>query len=289
MKYELGEYLAAWLLYLRDVEKFPIKYISLHNEGEARRRWPADGSIPNWEKGHDYNLYWPPEQVVDFLGFLPGMLQHFGLDEIGVTPGETTSWKYFTIDGYGSAIAMNPLAFRNIGLVTSHSFNNQAVGGVDTLRWRDIQNRSQRELKVWVTSTSWSKMTVDFISQWTKDLYDVRVNALIPWACVQTDTWVGGDPNPGTAFRVDRKGGWKVEPGYFYYKQVTRAGQPGTRVAGVVSNDKDIHLMAFARARTEHPDAFVVMNTSETEKKFRMRVKGSSHRGFAAWRTSESE
>jgi hypothetical protein len=143
MKYELGEYLAAWLKYLREDQKFPVNYVSLHNEGEARRRWPADGRIPNWKDGHDFNMYWPPEQVVDFLQWLPKMLEHHGVGDVKVTPGETTNWKYFTIDGYGSAIAMNPLALRNIGLITSHSFGSQSLGGVDSIRWRDIQDRRE--------------------------------------------------------------------------------------------------------------------------------------------------
>jgi hypothetical protein len=133
--------------------------------------------------------------------------------------------------GYGAAIAMDPVALSNIGLVTSHSFNNKAVGGVDTIRWADMQRASKRDLHVWVTSTSWSKMNVDFIYEWAKDLYNVKVNALIPWACIQTGTWVGGDPNPGTAFRVDGKGGYTVEAGYYWYKQIARAGQPRMRVA----------------------------------------------------------
>ena len=106
---------------------------------------------------------------------------------------------------------------------------------------------------------------------------------------MQTNTWVGGDPNPGTAFRVDRKGGYTVEPGYHFYKQLSRAGQPGMRVARVLSNDKDLKLMAFARAGTSNPDAFTVMNISETDKTFPVRFRGTTHQRFAAHRSSPTE
>ena len=64
-KRNVARYMISWVKYLRDVEKFPVKYVSLHNEGEAFNRWPADGAsagTPN----HDYNMWWPSTQVVDF-------------------------------------------------------------------------------------------------------------------------------------------------------------------------------------------------------------------------------
>lgn len=65
-KLECAKYMISWARYLRDVERLPVKYISLHNEGEDWMRWPLDGSTADAPR-HDYNLYWPPEQVVDFL------------------------------------------------------------------------------------------------------------------------------------------------------------------------------------------------------------------------------
>jgi hypothetical protein len=49
-------------------------------------------------------------------------------------------------------------------------------------------------------------------------------------------------------------------PGYYYYKQVCRAGQQGMAVAGLRSNDSLVGLIAFARNGTENPDAFLVLN-----------------------------
>ena len=61
----LAEYMVDWVKFLKEEEKFPVKYLSLHNEGEDWRRWNQDGYTDRMS--HDYNLYWPPEQVVDFL------------------------------------------------------------------------------------------------------------------------------------------------------------------------------------------------------------------------------
>ena len=65
MKAELAEYMIAWVKYLRDEEKFPVKYISLHNEGEDFYRWPTDGNWGGYAR-HDYNMYWHSSLVVDF-------------------------------------------------------------------------------------------------------------------------------------------------------------------------------------------------------------------------------
>ena len=67
MKDELCNYLIDWAKYLRDDEGFPLKYISLHNEGEDWWRWPEDGSHGNIGEGHDYNMYWPPVLVSEFF------------------------------------------------------------------------------------------------------------------------------------------------------------------------------------------------------------------------------
>jgi len=62
----VAEYLISWVKYLRETEGVPVKYISLHNEGEDFVRWPEDGGDPGGVN-HDYNMFWPPAQVVDFF------------------------------------------------------------------------------------------------------------------------------------------------------------------------------------------------------------------------------
>lgn len=290
MKYELGEYMISWVKFLKEEERFPVEYLSLHNEGEARNRWPEDASTAG-TLDHDYNLWWPTDQVIDFLQFMPGMMSHFGVPEVGITPGETTNWKYFTIYGYASAIGLDvENAFKNMDLITSHSFYSAIPAGVQNLRWVDIQYKTGRYLPTWVTSKSWSKMDVEFIDQYYYDIYDVGVNAIIPWAALQVaGDWVGGDPNPGTAIKVHKEGRYEIMPGYYFYKQISRAGQPGMSVAKVLSNDEEIKLIAFSGKNTDHPNAFLVINNAKEAKEIPVVIKGSNGKSFTAIRTSDDD
>jgi O-glycosyl hydrolase len=291
-KVACAKYMISWAKYLREVEGFPVKYISLHNEGEDWRRWPLDGSGPG-TPNHDYNMYWPPEQVVEFLKLMRGLLDKLGLQDVSPTPGETTNWYRFSTWGYADAIADDPEAVESLGLITSHGFYGSSIG-----RWfgdwrsaRIDRIRANRpDLHAWVTSTSWSQMDVFFVWEMYNNIYSAKVNAIIPWACIQqAGKWVGGDPNPGTAFRVNEDGSLSVERGYYFYKQVCRAGQPGMAVAQTAANDSEISLIGFASNGTPNPDAFVVLNLSDESKRLDVRVLGSTAQSFEAYRTSESE
>src|SRR5690606_10825460 len=130
-------------------------------------------------------------------------------------------------------------------LITSHGFVSTGKPGRWFADWRSTGNDILREknpsLHSWVTSQSWSTMDVDFINVIRGNIYVAKVNGIIPWAAVQRPAkWVGGDPNPGTAVTVDESGNYTVQPGYYYFKQVSRAGQPGMSVAQVMSNDTEI-------------------------------------------------
>ncbi len=291
-KHECAKYLISWAKYLREVEGFPVRYLSLHNEGEDWERWPLDGSTAGGAN-HDYNLYWPPEQVADFIRFMPAMLEAQGMGDVGVAPGETTNWYRFSEWGYASAIAYDEEAIGRIGLITSHGFKGAGPESRWYGDWRSLGNdvlRARRpELHSWVTSTSWSHMDVFFVNELRNLIYMAKVNAIIPWACIQqVGTWVGGDPNPGCAFRVSA-GGYEVQPGYHYYKQVCRAGQPGMAVAHTLSNDSLVGLIAFAGGETKHPDAFIVLNMSEEAKHLPIEVLGSGADRFRAYRTAAGE
>ena len=124
-------------------------------------------------------------------------------------------------------------------------------------------------------------------------IYSVKVNAIIPWAFIQNHSlWAGGDPNPGCAFVVDGTGGYIVQPGYYYYKQMCRAGQPGMGVARTRTNDTEIAPVAFCRNGTQNPDAFVVLSTGEQNrgvKDVAVGVTGSAHKHFRAYRTSATQ
>lgn len=291
LKYEVAKYLISWAKYCREIGGYPVKYVSLHNEGEDWRRWPLDGST--WDSlRHDYNMYWPPEQVADFIGFMREMLDRQGMPDVGITPGEPSNWYRFSEYGYADAIVDHPQALKNIGLITSHGFFGRGLGrwygdwrsaGIDTLR------AVRPDLHAWVTSTSWSKMDAHFIWEMHNNIYSAKVNAIIPWATVQRSSkWVGGDPNPGTAIRVDDSGHFTVEQGYYFYKQVCRAGQPGMSVVHVRSNQPDIVLIGFAANDTKSPDAFILVNVDEEALEVDIEVIGGPT-SFSAYRTSETD
>jgi hypothetical protein len=292
LKVECAKYMVAWAKHLREVEDLRVDYVSLHNEGEDYWRWASDGTTRPGE-GQDYNLYWPPEQVVEFVKLVGEVLRANGLSGVGVTPGETSNWYRFHHWGYADALADDAEATAALGLITSHGFHNPKRGmgfgdwrsaGIDTLR------AVRSDLRAWVTSTSWSEMDVFFLDELRHHVYSAKVNGIIPWACIQrNDLWAGGDPNPGTAFRVLEHGGFRVEPGYHYYRQVCRAGAPGTTVVRAWANDSEVGLLGFGSAGSGHPDAFVVLNLSDHEKDLTIEVPGADARAFEAFRTSPEE
>jgi O-glycosyl hydrolase len=287
MRGELAEYLAAWLKYLRETEKFPVKYVSLHNEGEDSNRWPIDGESAG-DPTHDYNAWWTPRQVVEFFKILRPMLNRHGLQAVGITPGEPTNWDRFFFWGYGPAIAEDPEALKILGLITSHGFTGGRDYWYSTHNPRGVQQlRMLRpELKAWTTSMTWGRMDIGLVEDLAGQVYGVGVNAAIPWAAVQTSDWVGGDPNPGTAVRViESCKCYQVLPGYWFYKQVSRAGQPGMAVAPVYSSHGSVKLIGFSANGTKHPDAFVVTNNTWAPITARIAVPGTKARAFAGFRT----
>jgi O-glycosyl hydrolase len=294
-KADLANYMVDWAKFLKETEKFPIKYVSLHNEGEDWERWPRDGKEGNIGKGHDYNMYWPGTQICDFLKIMRPMLDKAGLKDVSVTNGEPTNWYRFSFWGQADAIYDDNAALKNLGLITSHGFY---VGGYEN-RWYGshtgagiVQLRSKRpELHAWVTSTSWSKMDSRFLKEIWGNIYEAQVNGIIPWAGIQRPPlWVSGDPNPGCAINVSEDGSYEVRPGYYYYKQVSRAGQPGMAVVRANSMDSEIPVIAFASDKTRNANAFVVVNTNmKEEKSVEITIKGANAQKFKAYRTSSAE
>ncbi len=289
---ECAKYIVAFGKYMREVEHFPIEYLSIHNEGEDFSRWPEDGLDPNIGTGHDYNMYWSPEHVAAFLPVLKQVADASG-SGLGVTPGECTGWTRFAHWGYANAIAESPEALDALGLITSHGFygdglfqrwsNTHANTGIGQLR------AHRPDLHAWVTSTSWKEMDARFVFELQRAVYDTQVNAIIPWAAVQlAGGWVGGDPNPGCAFSVKPDGSYTVEKGYHYYRQVCRIGQPGMRVAAASCAYTPCAILAFAGAQTGHPDAFAIVNTDANPQKLQLRVVGDAAR-YGCYRTSPTE
>ena len=286
----VADYMVDWIRFLKEEEGFPVKYISLHNEGEDWRRWNQEG-YTDFE-GHDYNMYWPPAQVMDFVKLMPQKLKAAGLEDVGVTPGETTNWYRFGTWGYVEAFLQDPEALNSMALITSHGFYRGVYGrwfgehkstGIDRLR------AVRPELHAWVTSTSWSKMDAFNIKEMHGNIYTAKVNAIIPWAGIQRPPhWVGGDPNPGSAFTVSEAGEYRVRPGYYFYKQISRAGQPGMKVAEASVMDSETAVIAFASNGTNNPDAFIVTNINSQDQKIAVRVLGAGATQFEAYRTTKS-
>ena len=294
-KVEVAEYIVSWVKYLHEIENLPIKYVSFHNEGDAYYRWPRDASNPG-EDHRDYNMWWRPETVVDFLDFTRRRLDKEGLEQVGLTPGETQTWYRFDEWGYARAIVENKTAFANLSLITSHNFANvwnrtspyygdyRSVG-IDLLR------SHKPELHAWVTSMSWGDMDAGFVDEIRRNIYISKVNGLIPWAVIQrAGQWIGGDPNPGTGIKINDDGSYDVQRGYYYYKQVCRAGQPGMKVCHVTSLDPAVGLIAFGSNGTANPDVFIISNIDEeNNKECDITVMNSSSNRFVAYRTDMTD
>ena len=154
----------------------------------------------------------------------------------------------------------------------------------------DLLRGKKPDLHAWTTSISWGKMDVNFLNDFRTNIYAAKVNALIPWACIQWhEKWSKGDPNPGTAFEISSDGNYLVKPGYYYYKQLCRAGQPGMAVCRVTSNDSELVVLAFSNNNTKNADAFIVLNLSDVDKEIEILINGSNCKKFKAYRTSPKE
>lgn len=295
--YEIAEYMASWVKYLRKEEGLPVRYISFHNEGDAYYRWPRDGSNPG-EDHRDYNMFWPPEQVADFLKITREVLDANGLQDVGLSPGETQTWYRFDQWGYARAIADDSLALENLDLITSHSFAfldepNSVYYGDYRSTGQDLIHQHKPGVPIWVTSRPWSEGP-DFVENMRRDIYESKANGIIPWALIAGDQqWLGSDGtyqdgSMDKAFAIHMDGAVTVSDRYYYYKQVTRAGQPGMRVAEVINLDPALGCMAFKATSPDQHDAFVLINKSEQSKQVRIDITGSSQR-FTSYRTMEEE
>lgn len=292
-KEDLANYLIDWVKFLKNEEKLPIKYLSLNNEGEDWWRWPADGKSGNIGHGHDYNMYWPPELVTEMVKYLRERLDAEGLQDIGITNGEPSNWYRFSTWGYATAFQDDKKALDALGIVTSHGFYNGGYRnrwfGPHTSEGIDLLREKRPGLKAWVTSTSWSNMDAKNVKEMHGNIYNAKVNAIVPWAGIQRPPqWVGGDPNPGSAFTVYESGNYDVRRGYYFYKQVSRAGQPGMTVVRTTSMDSQVAVIGFGANGTKNQDAIIVTNWSDENKKISVAVDGIKSKSFTAFRTTEA-
>jgi hypothetical protein len=161
-------------------------------------------------------------------------------------------------------------------------------------------------LHAWATSSSWDSkrevctpggekekryvMDANFVKQIHGNIYEAKINAFIPWALSQRAAhWNKPDPNPGSAFRVYEDSTWEIKKGYYYYKQVTRAGKPGKKVVRTSCMDSEIAIIGFAKGESLHENAFVVINFGDHVKELSIRVNGARAYQYKAYRTSGSE
>ncbi|MDX1286422.1 MAG: hypothetical protein R3182_15505, partial [Draconibacterium sp.] len=287
----LCKYMTDWVAYLKE-NGYPVKYYSLHNEGEDFYRWNYDDALQRLEK-FDYNMYWPPEQVNQFLKILPKHFKEAGIYDVKVTNGEPSNWTRFYNWGYTLALINDEEAMDNLGLLTTHGFIN---GDYRKLSHAYIDGRTtsllrskKPNLKIWITSYSWADSGTEFIKTAFEHIYTAKVNAIIPWAGIQNPSkWIGGDPNLGTAIRVNDDGSYELTSQYYFYKQLTTAGFRGMSVAHTMLANPVAFIIAFGNNGSEHPDAFVVTsNTAIWKLPLEIKLKGTSSKRFKAFRSSE--
>ena len=286
----LCNYMIDWIKYLRSND-YPVRYLSLHNEGEDFYRWDFTEGFQRLKK-FDYNMYWPPAQVNHFLRILPGKLNEKGLKGVALTNGEPSNWTRFYHWGYSEALINDQVAFSNLDLLTTHGFIEgdftKLSYGLADGNTTEMYRMHKPNLHSWITSYSWGKMGTDFIKTAHEHIYTAKVNALIPWAGIQDPSaWLDGDPNPGSAIRVT-SGTYEILPGYYFYKQLTTAGHRGMAVAKTHLANPVAFIIAFSKNGTVYPDAFVVTsNISIWSLPIDISIRGTESTRFRAFRSSE--
>ena len=240
-------------------------------------------------------MYWPKELINEMIIALRAKLDKNGFKNVGITNGENTNWFRFANWGYAYGLYDNDEALNKLGLITSHGFYHGIIGtrwyGDHESRGIDLLREKRPDLKAWVTSTSWSKMDPYFITEMQGNIYTSKVNGIIPWAGIQRPTqWVKGDPNPGAAIWINEDSTYNILPGYYFYKQITRAGQPGMAVVRATSMSSVTPVIAFGKNGTTHADSFVIINNSDQwEKPVQINLKGTKANKFIAYRTTVGE
>lgn len=289
-KTELALYMINWVKYLKEEEKLPVKFLSVNNEGEDWHRWTKDGMSEGFK--HDFNLYWSPELINEYMKMMPKLLKKHGVGDVGITPGEPSNWYRFAGWGYADFLANDKEAVKSLGLITSHGFYRGTYGhwfGEHNSYTNDILRAQRPELHSWVTSTSWAAMDAQFVKQIHGNIYTSKVNAIIPWAGIQRPThWIGGDPNPGNAIQVNEDGTYEVRKGYYFYKQASRAGQPGMMVVRTYAMNSEVGVIGFSQNGTKNPDSFIVINIASGKKPMSVEIKGSKYKKFEAFRTVDA-
>jgi len=148
--------------------------------------------------------------------------------------------------------------------------------------------------------TAGAVAAIGYMEQMRLQIYETKVNGIIPWAIIhckwESDQVMDGSfkrsGNSNSPIHVIRtsetSGYYEVRKGYYFYKQLTRAGRPGMQVADVSYNDNAVKVIAFASGDTDNPDSFIVFNTSDSNKPLTIELSGIDATQFTGHVTSES-
>jgi hypothetical protein len=283
-----ARYMVSWIKYLKEKEQIPIYALSIHNQGENLNLWDDNGHFIHKSHGM-YNLFWPPEQVNDFLGLIRRILDKNSLEDIIITPGDTTNFIHFHEWGYADAIADNPKALDSLGLITSNGLANQVVGRCCG-EWRsagiDILRELKPDLHAWVTSTGANRNDAELIWELHNHIYGSKVNAIISGNSTHN---TNKGANYLSMISIKNDGSWEINPRYYYLKAISKVGQPGMSVCQVSSNSSDISIVGFANNNSRNPDSFVVVNLSQKDLELPIEIRGSACSSFCVYRTSQNE
>ena len=257
-------------------KQFPVHFLSIHHHGEDWERWCGGESI---NSSGLLSLYWPPEQVVDFLKLLRRMLDKNGLGFIGLTPGEIGNWLRFVDWGYSNAIIDDPAAIQSLGLLTSTSLTTGSdpgnlvlvnSSGIDEIR----EQRS--DIHAWFTELNPVTQITSYLMQIRNLIYNSKVNAVILGDAINLscDTYDSALTTSGA---------------FYYLKLFCRSGLPGTAICQVACNTKGASLIGFAGNAKKNCDAFIVINSGENEYDLPIEIRGSANGIFSVYRTSTFE
>jgi O-glycosyl hydrolase len=283
-----ARYMVSWIKYLKEKEQIPVFALSIHNQGENLNFWDDGGHFIHRTQNM-YNLFWPSEQVNDFLGLLRRILDKNSFEDVIVTPGDTTNFVHFHEWGYADAIADNPKALESLGLITSNGFPSQVIGKYCG-DWRSVGIDVLRELKpdlhAWVTSMGTIRNDPEFIWELHNQIYGSKVNAVISGNSTHN---MNKGTNSISMISIKNDGSFEINPSYYSFKAISIAGQPGMSVCQVSSNSSEIFLIGFANNNSRNHDSFVVVNLSEKELELPIEIRGSACSSFYVYRTSQNE
>lgn len=291
MKLELAEYFASWCKFLLEEENIPLEFLSIHNEGDSPQRWDEKGFSREGER-HDHNMFWPPDELAEYIPLLAEYLEKMDLGQIKITPGEFNIWPHYSGSlkphhYYAEALLETPGAMENLGLITSHSFWSPTDYGVNLLKHK------KPSLKAWTVSMTVGKgkyADVSFLECIRKEIHRVGVSGIIVWSITfQKTKWTPKYVFPGTTIYMAGDGTYRVEPAYYYYKHLTRLGQAGMAVASCGSTLPHVRIVAFASNGTENPDGLCIYNLEDTTEKIDLELSGTAAKDFKAVYTNKKE